>query len=232
MSDPLPSEADEARHRSLVTYQYSQDDVTQNIKLWESRSLISGLGTTGFRTWEAALNLGNYFLSCSPEAARWTSGKTVLELGAGTGFLSILSAQSLKATRVICTDGSEEMVSLANENVLMNPANLPIETMAFQWGSSIQPGLLYDLAGESGVDTVIGADVVSEFALAHDYSNNRQTYDQRAIPALVTALRQLFEVWPKLDAIISATIRNEDTFNVFRNACSNTPSCKGFINLD
>lgn len=47
----------------------------------------------------------------------------------------------------------------------------------------------------------------------------RQTYDKAVIPALVSTMRDLFEIWPKVQIIISATIRNEDTFAAFEYAC-------------
>jgi hypothetical protein len=47
-----------------------------------------------------------------------------------------------------------------------------------------------------------------------------QTYDKSVIPRLVSTLGEFFDINPALEAIISATIRNEQTFETFLNACS------------
>jgi len=47
-----------------------------------------------------------------------------------------------------------------------------------------------------------------------------QTYDKTVIPRLVSTLREFFELNPALRAFMSATIRNEQTFETFLNACS------------
>lgn len=48
----------------------------------------------------------------------------------------------------------------------------------------------------------------------------RQTYDKVAISALVATLRFLFDLRPKLEVIISGAVRNAETFETFRHACS------------
>jgi hypothetical protein len=50
-----------------------------------------------------------------------------------------------------------------------------------------------------------------------------QTYDQVAIPALVSSMREFFELKPALQVLVAATIRNEQTFQTFLNACSGSP---------
>lgn len=47
-----------------------------------------------------------------------------------------------------------------------------------------------------------------------------QTYDKSVIPRLVSTLGEFFYLNPALEALISATIRNEETFETFLNACS------------
>lgn len=45
-------------------------------------------------------------------------------------------------------------------------------------------------------------------------------YDKIVIPRLVATLREFFELNAELQVLISATIRNEQTFETFLNACS------------
>jgi hypothetical protein len=60
----VPPEAVSAQQKSYVTYTLSllplQDQATPSITLLEARNLVAAFGTTGLRTWEAALHLGNY----------------------------------------------------------------------------------------------------------------------------------------------------------------------------
>lgn len=58
-------------------------------------------GTTGLRTWTAALHCAHHFLS-SPDALFGRPTRAVLELGAGTGFLSAVLAH--EGVGVIATD--------------------------------------------------------------------------------------------------------------------------------
>ena len=39
------------------------------------------------------------------------------------------------------------------------------------------------------------------------------------MPALVATIRDLFELYPKTEVVISATVRNEDTLDAFLKAC-------------
>ncbi len=48
---------------------------------------------------------------------------------------------------------------------------------------------------------------------------SHQTYDLNSIPALVSTIRDLFELYPKIRILISATVRNEDTLACFVRAC-------------
>lgn len=47
-----------------------------------------------------------------------------------------------------------------------------------------------------------------------------QTYDKTVIPRLVSTMNEFFDLNPALVVLISATIRNEATFETFLNACS------------
>ncbi|KAG8624412.1 hypothetical protein KVT40_007479 [Elsinoe batatas] len=203
MVEEMPSEMDAARQQSWVTYATSIDGKDSDIAILESRSVISGSGTTGLRTWEAALHLGSYLLT-SKDSAFSIRGKHILELGAGTGLLSILCGKTLQASKVLSTDGSEEVVDSLKTNIQANTVESVVTAGVLRWGWHLKDTLLAMLDPDDHIDTVLGADV---------------TYDQSIIPALVSTIRHIFEIWPQVDVIISATIRNEDTFAAFEDAC-------------
>ena len=168
------------------------------ISLLESRSLISASGTTGLRTWEAALHLGQY-LCVNPTLVM---NKRVLELGAGTGYLAVLCAKHLGSRHVIASDGSDEVVDHLSDSFFLNglqgaPA---VSAMQLRWGHALV-GLEWD---EAGLDVVLGADI---------------TYDVSVIPALVATLEELASRFPGLSVLIAATERNRATFESFLAAC-------------
>src|ERR1700761_419208 len=81
-----------AQQKSIVSYHLPADFLSQQpvcIYIEEARNLLAARGTTGLRVWDASLHLG-YFLFAA--GASLIQHKNVLELGAGTGLLSILCA--------------------------------------------------------------------------------------------------------------------------------------------
>jgi protein-L-isoaspartate O-methyltransferase len=105
ISEPVPAEAISVQQKSYVTYTLSaltkNPDITPTITLLEARTILAASGTVGLRTWEAALFFGNYLLQ-NPSLIE---GKSILELGAGTGYLSILCSKYMGASHVLATDG-------------------------------------------------------------------------------------------------------------------------------
>ncbi|TKA71392.1 hypothetical protein B0A55_04018 [Friedmanniomyces simplex] len=179
-------------------------EIEPTVTLLERRHLISGSLTTGFRTWEAALHLGSYLLTADgSDLIRETS---VLELGAGTGFLSILSAKHLEAKHVTATDGDEGVVEALRENLYLNGLDHgeTIVTSILRWGRGLKGTWVEEDCEAWPYDTVIGADI---------------TYDKAGISALVATLRFLFDMRPELKVIISGAVRNAETFETFRSAC-------------
>lgn len=209
---PLPSEFIAAQQKSYVTYTLSlldQSDhpshLSAQITLLESRNLISAAGTTGLRTWEAALHLGQ-FLTTSPSLIR---AKNVLELGAGTGYLSILCAKFLAANLTIASDGSDDVVANLPENFFLNSlqGSKAIQAMDVKWGYALLGTEDKHWNGGKPIDVVLGADI---------------TYDRSAIPALIGTLDELVGMFPRVVILISATERNRETFNIFLKACEKT----------
>ncbi|THY21324.1 hypothetical protein D6D00_07155 [Aureobasidium pullulans] len=209
MFSPMPDDATAAQQRNWVTYTpLSKDspslDKEPELKLLENRAVISGAGTTGLRTWEAALHLSSYLIS-TPELIASIKGKRVIELGAGTGLLSILCASHLGASQVVATDGDEGVVQALNENAAFNDVKDAMEIGVLWWGRALKGSWMFEKDPSFSCDLVLGADV---------------TYDKSVIPALVSTMRDMFEVWPHVRIIISATIRNSDTFAAFEYACA------------
>lgn len=203
---PLPPAATSVQHKCHVTYHISglsQDEAMEhNITLLENRHLISAAGTTGLRTWEAALHLGTYL--CQNQSI--VKGKRILELGAGTGYLSILCANFLQSTHVIVSDGSDDVINNLSENFCLN--NLQesplITPMDIKWGHALLGTEEEEWNGGKPVDVVLGADI---------------TYDQSVIPALIRTILDIFNLHPMVEVYISATQRNEQTFQVFLDKC-------------
>jgi predicted nicotinamide N-methyase len=175
---PLQPGPTSAQQKSYVTYTLPVDpkslgrqgeplpsQVEATVTLLESRSLISALGTTGLRTWEAALHLGAY-LSLSPGGRDSIGGKSVLELGSGTGFLSILCAKHLGSKRVLATDGDPGVVESLETNIFLNGLDSGREqvgTSVQKWGWALMGKVIENQEEGHGWDVVLGADVVSSF---------------------------------------------------------------------
>ena len=161
MSLSLPSTFSDAQRKNFVTYTPPlPPNESFPIYLLESPSLLASSGTTGFRTWEAAVHLGAFL--CSPAGKPYVHGLSIVELGAGTGLLSILCAKQLGASFVLATDGSREVVSDLTANVDLNGLSEGlVETQQLPWGYSLIGGALDPKAQERRhYDTVLGADVV------------------------------------------------------------------------
>jgi len=171
MGANLPSETDSAQDKAYVTYAFplhsldESDPLERAVTLLESRSVISSLGTTGLRTWEAALHLGAFL--ASERGLAMVRGKRVFELGAGTGMLSILCAKHLEVSGMVATDGDEAVVDAIKTNSFLNgldaaePPRTVVGTAALRWGWSINAATFSEDYGMDVPDVVVGADVVS-----------------------------------------------------------------------
>ncbi|MCJ1401358.1 hypothetical protein MMC11_004570 [Xylographa trunciseda] len=147
--------------KSYVTYTMpTTASNAATITTLEARALLASGGTTGLRTWEAALCLGTY-LSTS-EGTVLVQNKTIIELGAGTGFLSILCAKHLGANYVLATDGSEEIIDNMVSNLFLNGLERSdiIDPVVFKWGCGPVEGPSKSNGGSRSFDVALGADVV------------------------------------------------------------------------
>lgn len=127
--------------KHYVTYTPPTDVLkAYSITTFEARFVLAAGGDTGSRTWEAALRLGTFL--CSDDGRHYVSGMNVIELGAGTGFLSILCAKYLNANFVLATDGSMKVVGEIEYNKSLNQVEddgaLALETAHLEWGQTIE----------------------------------------------------------------------------------------------
>ncbi|KAL2263908.1 hypothetical protein VTK26DRAFT_4468 [Humicola hyalothermophila] len=213
LSQPLPDEIIAAQQRCYVTYHLSLLQAESavedpNICLLESRHLISAAGTTGLRTWEAALHLGQY-LCRNPSLVK---DKCILELGTGTGYLAVLCAKYLGSDHVIASDGSDEVVDKVSDSFFLNGLQESDKASAkeLKWGHALVGTEEQAWNGGRTVDVVLGADI---------------TYDVSVIPALVATLEELAGLFPGVSILIAATERNRATFERFLEVCGK----RGFV---
>jgi protein-lysine N-methyltransferase EEF2KMT len=172
----------------------------------EAKNLLSRGNNVGLRTWEAALHLAWYLFNQRRELVR---GRNVIELGAGTGFLSLLCAGHLQASSVVATDGLGHVCESLQANVELNAEHTftsgPPTVTQLDWTD--QPAIddLIEENKKAGrqYDLIIGADI---------------TYHPDILKPLARLLSILNEQNPAATILISAAIRS-DTFSNFLAIC-------------
>lgn len=187
----------------------TEDLITNAIFIEECPNLLASAGATGRRTWDACLHLATYLAT---EGKSLVIGKSVLELGVGTGLLSIICAGPLSAAYVLATDGDPDVGKTIERNANLNhhlarksSRKIPLEARVLEWGSSATLGsVLPSKGGNVLYDTIIGADL---------------TYVLDSLEPLASTIRGLAELCPTAEIVISAAIRNQDTFDIFLAHC-------------
>jgi hypothetical protein len=174
VSQPKPSALQQAQQLSLVKYTAPKSGAgsssERTVTISESRGLILSGGTTGNRTWEAALHLGSFLTSEAGEVL--VRGKRVIELGAGTGFLSLVCARHLGVRSVVVTDREPVLIDNIRDCVRHNlpegQESIPIYPAIWDWGTPLEKsgdlaGLPSDEDESTGLrfDIALGADLVS-----------------------------------------------------------------------
>ena len=179
MTQPKPSALQQAQQLAYVKYTApvpasdSEADgapseehrSTRTIVTCESRGLILSAGTTGFRTWEAALHLGS-FLS-TPAGKALVRGNRVIELGAGTGFLSMFCAKHLDVQSVVATDREPALIENIRDCMRRNELDPAVFHPAiWEWGTPLS--LTHDGEGKGEGDAAETAAVLGNGDLAFD----------------------------------------------------------------
>lgn len=120
------------------------------ISIPETPRLISGMGTTGLRTWEAALFLSEHLAQMDLRS------KIVLELGCGTGLVGMSLLKSGNCSKVILTDGDEGVVDKLESILHYNGTHA--QSKQLRWGEDpILPG-----------EVLVAADVTYDTSILQD----------------------------------------------------------------
>lgn len=157
----------------------------------EQPRLILGQGTTGLRTWEAALFLANYLGNYN------LCGKTVCELGAGTGLVSLAILKTQAQVNVVLTDGDASLIHNLHDTFVLNGI-APARSQQLLWGTTTRgsPDFIQPVPH---ADIVVAADV---------------TYDTSILPQLVATIGDFLACGTER-VIIAATVRNAETTHAF-----------------
>ena len=122
--------------RTVPIHRYSKTNGSTPIEL-ELEQLATGAGSTGTVVWNSSLLLTRLLERLVVNGSLLLSGKTVLELGCGTGLTS-LTAAVLGAPIVVATDGNPSVVELAQHNIVRNQSKLPMDSrvtaLHLPWG--------------------------------------------------------------------------------------------------
>lgn len=212
---PVQSAMSEASETRVITYILPEPLDTHKpprILIEEAPNLLAAGSNVGLRTWEASLHLAQYLHSHQDVVA----GKNIIELGAGTGLVSILCAGPLDAKTVLSTDGLPHVVEMIEKNITLNRTNLfngsailkaPVARV-LDWADveSLQETLRVDDTIPK-YNLILGADI---------------TYLPDVVPLLAELLKILVvDMFAdnQMEALISGTVRNEHTLRVFTDSC-------------
>ncbi|XP_073943817.1 protein-lysine N-methyltransferase EEF2KMT-like isoform X1 [Choristoneura fumiferana] len=194
--------------KSLNTFchrHYVLNNDTRNIiTIMETNNMVVN-GTTGMRTWEAALTLADWALSNKDVFAH----KKVVELGSGVGFTGITIAKECNLESIVLTDCHNDVLKTIKRNIKINLPKLNnsddaqpnavsnIDVMMLDWNDA------EDLKNNLVPDILIGADIV---------------YDPSILQPLCNVIKSFFDKNDLLEVYIASMIRNVDTFNSFLEA--------------
>lgn len=161
------------------------------VAIQESPKLLSGSGTTGLRTWEAAVYLLYYL--CERDLVH---GKLVVELGSGTGLVSLALID--KVSEITLTDGDSELVGNLRINFDLNGIKGDVPAKQLLWGTTNREGSDF-LQDPPSAQVVVAADV---------------TYDSRIVPELCETISDFLDNGTEY-ALVAATVRNPATNKVW-----------------
>lgn len=189
---------------AIDTLEYVVDGEGTTIQIKETPKIISGLGTTGLRTWEAALYLLAYLNSTTGPNLQ---NKNIVELGAGTGLVSLALAKTHERhnfAHLVVTDGDSALVDGLAATFAYNDvdANVSVATQQLLWGTTDAHDAPTFVQGVPLADIVVAADV---------------TYDALVVPQLASTLADFFKAGAS-EAYVAATVRNLDTISVWEQA--------------
>ncbi|AMD22098.1 HGL242Cp [Eremothecium sinecaudum] len=195
--DLLPVGPPSPTTKDIIRYQFGPPPMP-SVDILETPNLLSALGTTGFRTWEAALYLSYYL--CSEAGNPVYRNATILELGAGTGMVSLTWLKLHPESSVYVTDGDATLLETQlRENFVINgfePAKTPRISLR---------RLLWNVDQPPQNDIVLAADVA---------------YDSKLLPDLCSCLATSLTESGTQYALVAASVRNEATVIAFQEQCN------------
>jgi predicted nicotinamide N-methyase len=201
-------QAEAAIQKSIISY-FPPFEAAPPILISEAPQLLAAGSNVGLRTWDACLRLAYYLTT---EGQSLIKDKAIIELGAGTGMLSILCANHLQADIVLATDGLPEIVTSMEHNIELNPPAQDglstVHAAHFEWSDTetlTQSIGLPSTRDWRKYDLVIGADI---------------TYNPEYFEPLVNALLTLLKRNEDTTILIAGAIRNLNTYNAFLETCS------------
>ncbi|KAI4091362.1 MAG: hypothetical protein LQ339_008159 [Xanthoria mediterranea] len=171
------------------------------VTILEAPNLLTSNGDTGNRTWDAALFLATFLAT---DGRHFVQDKSVLELGAGLGFVSVLCGKHLGARHVLVTDASEGVLCTAQQNARLNGIDDVVNTSVLEWGTQDVDRVYHSGDEAVSYDLILGSDML---------------YQPRDFPALMSTLHDLFSHNPKLQMLISSAVRREETLDSFLTCC-------------
>ncbi|GMM33357.1 protein-lysine N-methyltransferase [Saccharomycopsis crataegensis] len=191
----IPLSADEPE-----PIQYSLTLTSPGLTVAETPRLLNGAGTTGRRTWAACLYLSECLVYRFPEFldGEQKNQIKVLELGAGTGVLSLTLLKNFKdqLAKVYMTDGDSKVFEQTRDNFQNNGVDTNddrVQMMELWWGETTESAV-------PECDLVVAADV---------------TYDSAFLSDLATTLAVAIN--KGAIGLVAATVRNEATVKEFEN---------------
>ncbi|XP_022819662.1 protein-lysine N-methyltransferase EEF2KMT [Spodoptera litura] len=181
------------------------NDINNVVTIKETKNMVVN-GTTGLKTWEAALMLSDWAI-CNKNIFL---NKNVLELGSGVGFTGITISKHCYTKSIVLTDCHNDVLKTICDNIQINFPHLQKEEdKDFTWFNDQDKSLgvlpldwnaIDDLTEDLVPDVLIGADIVYDPSILQPLSNVIRTFCNRN---------------GKLEVYIASVIRNEDTFNGF-----------------
>ncbi|CAH0604812.1 unnamed protein product [Chrysodeixis includens] len=182
-----------------------ENDINNIITIKETRNMVVN-GTTGLKTWEAALMLSDWALSNQGIFSK----KNVLELGSGVGFTGITIGKLCDIETLMFTDCHDDVLKTIRENVQINFADFEQEetedVISFKSENKCLSVMQLDwnyvdeLPDDIVPDILIGADIV---------------YDPTILVPLCNVIHTFCERNSDLEVYIASIIRNEETFTSF-----------------
>ena len=161
-------------------------------KLLTIRQDWGGSASTGAAVWNGA-NMAGWYLE-NEIGSKNIDDKSLLELGAGVGFTSLI-AETLGATDVVISDGNEDVLKLAEKNILINIPESErqyIRTAKIRWNTEDENNFMLDKYNKPW-DYIVAADV---------------TYLKKNRPDLISSIAKLSG--PNTITLLSMEPRNVD----------------------